>query len=326
MAHASLIRPHQHCPKQSFARPLIGFILSRLVHNVRPPEVLFLKRPLRLAAILTCIAAAVYLVLVGCVWWIQDSLVFQPTRGYADLPESRGLKHEDVALAIANNVTVRGWFVHALGAPQATILYLHGNGGDLSSYLTDISQLAKAGFDSLSIDYEGYGESSGHPSEANTYRDAAAAWSWLTTQRGVPSEHLAIWGFSLGGAVATQLAETYTPGALVLQSTFTSLPDVGALRFYWLPAHLITHNFFASLERMSKIHAPVFIAHSRTDKIVPFEMGRRLFAVANEPKVFRELTGGHINGLAATPSIWNDVLKFFTEAGVIEARADDTQW
>jgi fermentation-respiration switch protein FrsA (DUF1100 family) len=278
-----------------------------------------------LAAILTCIAAAVYLLLVGGVWWIQDSLVFQPTHGYTDLPESRGLRHEDVALDIAKNITVRGWFVHAVGTPQATILYLHGNGGDLSSYMTDISQLAKNGFDSLSIDYEGYGASSGRPSEANTYRDAAAAWTWLTTQRGLPSGHMAIWGYSLGGGVATQLAEAHAPGALVLQSTFTSLPDVGALRFYWLPVHLITHNFFESLARMSKIHTPVFIAHSRTDEIVPFEMGRRLFAAANEPKVFRELNGGH-NGLAATPSIWNDVLKFFTEAGVIEPRADETQW
>jgi hypothetical protein len=267
----------------------------------------------------------VYLLLVAWVWWIQDSLVFEAARGYADLPESRGLKHEDVTLDVANNGSVRGWFVHAVGTPQATILYLHGNGGDLSSYLTDISQFAKAGFDSFSIDYEGYGESSGRPSEANMYRDAAAAWSWLTTQRGVPSQHLAIWGFSLGGGVATQLAETHTPEALVLQSTFTSLPDVGALRFFWLPAHLLSHTFFNNLERMPKIDAPVLIAHSRTDQIVPFEMGRRLFAAANEPKVFRELTDGH-DGLAATPSIWNDVLEFFTEAGVIEPRADETQW
>jgi fermentation-respiration switch protein FrsA (DUF1100 family) len=279
-----------------------------------------MKRWQRWIAILAVMVATVYVFLVGLVWWKQDSLVFQGTQGYIDLPETHGLQHEDITLDVESGTMVRGWYVHAAGFPRATVLYFHGNGGNVSSYLGFIRRFADAGFDSFSIDYEGYGESTGHTTEANAYRDAAAAWSWLTGNRGVDPKHLVIWGFSLGGGVATQLAETHAPGALVLQSTFTSIPDVGAKAFAWIPVHLITHNLFNNLERMPRIHAPVLIAHGRADQLIPFEMGQHLFAAANPPKAFIELNGGHNGGLLQTPSIWNDVMKFFEEAGVISLK------
>jgi pimeloyl-ACP methyl ester carboxylesterase len=263
-------------------------------------------------------AVALYTAIIVFVWWSQDSIVFEGTRGYTDLPENHGLQREDINLEVEPGAMVRGWFVHAVGPPHATILYLHGNGGNVSTYLGMIRQFAEAGFDSFSIDYEGYGESTGHASEASAYRDANAAWLWLTDNRGVNPRHLAIWGYSLGGGVATQLAEVHTPGAVVLQSTFTSIPDVGAERLYWLPARPLVHTFFNNLDRMPKIHAPIFVAHGRADRVIPFEMGQHLFAAANPPKIFGELKGGHGDGLTAPLSIWNDVLKFLEQSGVVD--------
>ena len=275
------------------------------------------RKARRIAIILGLGASVAYFGMVGLVWWIQDSLVFAPTRGYTQLPETHGLEHEDVILEVAPGISVKGWFVRARGTPRATILYFHGSGGNLSSYMSFISQSAESGFDSFAIDYEGYGDSDGTPSEAAIYRDADAAWQWLTKTRGVDPKRVAIWGFSLGSGVATYCAERYDPGALVLQSGFTTIPDVGARIYFWLPIHRIAKTWFNNLERMPNIHVPLLIAHGREDLLIPFTMGEQLYAAANMPKKFVELNGGHNDGLDETPRLWSDVTELLQQAGVL---------
>ena len=272
-------------------------------------RLLRIARAIGVALILSYIAAT------GFIWWRQDSLVFGPSAEYHSLPDGQGLVYEDVDIEVVPGTNIRGWFVHALAEPRGAILYFHGNGGNLSSNLSRIRSFADEGFDSFSIDYEGYGASDGVPSEANLYRDADAAWEWLTKTKGVDPQQIVVWGHSLGGGVASWCAARQKPRMVVLESTFTSIPDLGAQIYPVLPIRLIAHNIFANLERVQAIRAPILIAHSKDDGVIPFEMGQALFRAANEPKRFVELGGNHNNGFVSTPSAWKEMKEFFENAG-----------
>jgi fermentation-respiration switch protein FrsA (DUF1100 family) len=248
-------------------------------------------------------------------WWTQDSLVFVPSREYRGLPEQQGLSHDDVDIEVEPGIHIRGWFVPAQGPSSGTVLYFHGNGGNLSNYLSRIAPFAAAGLDTLAIDYEGYGASGGTPSEANLYRDADAAWAWLTKIKGVEAGHIVVWGYSLGGGVATWCATKHTPGAVILESTFTSIPDVGARVYPWLPVRLIAHTEFANSSRVAAIHSPVLFGHGKRDVLIPFEMSVELHRLAREPKGFVEMAGGHDDSLVRHAETWSSVKKFLEDAG-----------
>lgn len=269
----------------------------------------------RIARSLVVVAVGSYIGVTGLIWWRQDSLVFRPTAEYFSLPDSQGLVHEDVDIEVAAGTKIRGWFVRAIGERRGTILYFHGNGGNLSSNLTRIHSFAEEGFDSFSIDYEGYGASDGKPSEANLYRDADAAWDWLTKTKGVDPKQIAIWGHSLGGATAAWCASRQNPRIVLLDSTFTSMPEMGAKIYPVLPIKLIAHNIFDNLERVQQIRVPILIANGRDDGLVPFEMGQELFRAANHPKRFVELAGDHGNGFESTPAAWKEMKELFEAAG-----------
>ena len=167
------------------------------------------------------------------------------------------------------------------------------------------------GYNTLLVDYRGYGESSGEPSETGTYRDATASWSWLTVTRGVKASDVVIFGESLGGGIATWLAAREKPRALILASAFTSIPDLGAEIYPWLPVRWLSrihYNNFANLER---INVPVLIAHSRDDEIIPYAHGKRLYAIAKQPKVFLDLDGGHNEGFVFAREDWAKAVQAF---------------
>jgi fermentation-respiration switch protein FrsA (DUF1100 family) len=194
-------------------------------------------------------------------------------------------------------------------------LYFHGTGSNLSSNLSRIRSFADQGFDSFSIDYEGFGASDGKPSEANLYRDADAAWEWLTRKKGVDPRQILVWGHSLGGGVASWCASKHNPRMVLLDSTFTSIPELGSHIYPILPVRYIAHNIFGNLERVAAIRSPILVAHSRNDEVIPFEMGKALFSAAKEPKRFVELEGNHNDGFASTPSAWAEMREFFENAG-----------
>jgi len=148
----------------------------------------------------------------------------------------------------------------------------------------------------LIVDYRGYGQSEGRISEQGTYLDAEAAWRYLVEQRGVSPEEIIIFGRSLGGGVATWLAGVHPPRALILESTFTSVPDIGAGQFPFVPVRWLARIHYNSLERLRQIHVPVLIIHSPDDTTIPYSHGERLFEAANEPKEFLEIQGGHNEG------------------------------
>jgi fermentation-respiration switch protein FrsA (DUF1100 family) len=297
------------------SRGPLPYILRSMSRSSRK----WVPRVLRLLAAIVLL----YTTATALLWWRQDDFLFRPSREYTILPDSAGLTHENVDIEVEPGTTIRGWFIPASGKPVGTVLYFHGNARNLSYYLHRVAPFAAAGFNSLSIDYEGYGESGGVPSEASLYRDADAAWNWLTETKGVESNRIVVWGYSLGGAAAIWCASKHDAGAVVLESTFTTIPDVGAHVFPWLPVKLVSRSEFPSLARVPMIREPILIAHGTQDNLTPFAMGRQLYEAAMEPKRFVELPGGHSDALVQNPGAWNEVRSFLAAAGFIAQATDD---
>ena len=154
----------------------------------------------------------------------------------------------------------------------------------------------RLGLSTFIIDYRGYGQSEGSPSEQGTYLDAEAAWRYLVEERGVPPDQIIVFGESLGGAVAAWLAQTHSPQALILLSTFTSIPDIGAQTYPFMPVRMLARIQYNTLARMPEINCPVLIVHGQEDEIVPYGHGQQLFEAANQPKEFLEIKGSHNEG------------------------------
>ena len=163
------------------------------------------------------------------------------------------------------------------------------------------------------FDYRGYGQSTGTPSEEGTYRDAAAAWQYLTQTKGLEARRIAVLGESLGGGVAAWLAEQERHGALILESSFTSGPDMASRLYPFLPVRWLCRIKYNTLERLPRIGCPVLVAHSRQDELIPFSQGRRLYAAAREPKEFFEMKGSHNEVREETGRAYEAALKRFLE-------------
>jgi len=239
--------------------------------------------------------AGVYLGICLLVYLTQARLVYFPFREIEATPRSLGLDYEEVKLCASDGIELSAWFVPCEGS-RGTVLFCHGNAGNISHRLHLIRMFHELGYAMLIFDYRGYGQSQGSPTEHGTYLDAQAAWDWLI-ERQTPPGRIVLYGESLGGAVAAWLAKENAPGALVLQSTFTSLPDVGARVYPWLPVRLLSRFRYNARSYVAQAKCPVLVAHSPTDEIVPYALGRKLFEAANEPKEFLDLSGSHNDGL-----------------------------
>jgi uncharacterized protein len=241
------------------------------------------------------IVVLVYVGLLVLLFLFQSRLVYFPSRDVSMTPRTFGMAFEDVTLETEDGVKIHGWYVPADDA-KGTVLFFHGNGGNISHRLPTLQTFREMGLNTLIVDYRGYGRSEGSPSEKGTYRDAEAAWKWLTETKKVPPDKLVIFGRSLGGAVASHLALQHPPAGLVLESSFTSIPDMGARLYWYLPIRLLSRFQYNTRKNVAAVHCPVLIVHSPDDEIVPFDNGRSLFDAANEPKQFLEITGGHNEG------------------------------
>lgn len=241
------------------------------------------------------LAATLYGAMLLVLFLRQDGLVYYPdlpSREYEATPKQENLSYENVTLTTSDGVRLAAWFVPA-EHPRGVLLYAHGNAGNISHRLDGIKLFHDLGLSVLIFDYRGYGQSSGEPDEEGTYRDAEAAWQHLTAQRGIKPEHIVVFGESLGSSVAAHLAAQHRPGALILASAFTSVPDLASDLYPLLPVRWITRYRYDTRRYLQNVHAPVLIAHSREDEIIPFSHGQTLYTAAHEPKRFLELRGGH---------------------------------
>lgn len=250
----------------------------------------------------------IYLGLTALIYFKQSSLVFLPEidRSFRGSPADIGLKFSPLKLATADGETLDGWFVPA-GTKRETrglVIFFHGNAGNIGHRLDYLSMFHDLGLATLIVDYRGYGRSSGTPTEEGTYLDAAAVWRHATQALEIPAARIVLFGESLGGGVAAQLAGGNRPGALVLASTFTSVPDMGADLYPLLPIRLLAHIHYDSLARLSQITCPLLVIHSRNDDIIPFTHGQRLFDAGHQPKQFLEIAGGHNDGFVFGRDDW----------------------
>lgn len=262
------------------------------------------------------IIVLVYLGLAALIFFKQSALVFLPEmdRAFRASPADIGLPFTALKLATGDGEILDGWFVPAGTEPKrGLVIFFHGNAGNIGHRLDYLRMFHDLGLGTLMLDYRGYGLSSGSPSEAGTYSDAATAWRHATQSLGFPSDRIALFGESLGGGVAAQLAAEDRPAALVLASTFTSVPDMGADLYPLLPIRLLARIRYDTLARLSGITCPVLVIHSRNDDIVPFTHGQRLFAAAHPPKQFLELQGGHNDGFVFGRDDWVRKLDAFLQ-------------
>jgi len=248
------------------------------------------------------------------VFLFQSHLVFFPGTGREAVltPQSYGMRFESLQIQTSDGETLHAWWVPAEDA-RGVVLFFHGNAGNISHRLDYLQMFHRLRYSTLIVDYRGYGSSTGTPSEAGTYRDAEAAWDYLRHARFAQPRDVVIAGESLGGAVATWLAAKVNPRALVLFSTFTSVTDLGAQVYWFLPVRLLSRIGYDNRENLKRIRAPVFIAHSRDDDIVPYAHGKRLYETANEPKAFLEMRGGHNDGFIFTQPEWVAQLATFLD-------------
>jgi fermentation-respiration switch protein FrsA (DUF1100 family) len=240
-----------------------------------------------------CLAALLLaLLLQGCV----SSLIYFPDREIHPIPAGTGLAPRWVFLEAKDGVRLSAWYLPPQTAERGVVLFLHGNGGNVSHYADALARFDRLGFGSFAPDYRGYGRSEGTPSEAGLYRDAEAAWEHLVHTLGIPPKRIVIYGRSLGGAVAAWLTRSRSPRLLVLESSFTSLRAVAARLYPWAPTGLLLGEMFDTEGFVREVRCPVLVIHSPDDEIVPYAHGLRLFERAKPPKRLLEIRGGHNSG------------------------------
>ncbi|MGQ0587616.1 MAG: alpha/beta hydrolase [Gammaproteobacteria bacterium] len=253
-------------------------------------------RRMTLAGVVASLAAA-YGLLCAALYLLQDRMLFLPGipgREITATPAALNLRFEELAITTADGLRLHGWWVPAEGA-RRTLLHFHGNAGNISHRLELLEIWHALGLNVVLFDYRGYGASDGSPSEEGLYRDAEAVWAALMA-RGVRANDVVIHGQSMGGAVAAWLAARRQPAALVLESAFTSVPEVAAGLYPWLPVRLLARLRLDTRGELARVRAPVLVIHSRDDEIIPFAHGEALLAAAQGSKQLIELRGDHNGG------------------------------
>jgi len=244
--------------------------------------------------------------------WFEHRQIYFPTREFVADAEALARPFENVQFKTSDGVELHGWFLPvATNSPRRhlAVLICHGNGGNISHRLDLCRLLLEGGVAVFVFDYRGYGHSRGTPGEEGTYLDAQAAHRWLS-DKGFRGEHIVAFGESLGGGVAAELALRETLGGLVLQSSFTSIPDVGAELFPWLPVRWISTVKYDTQSKLPRMHIPVMVMHSRADTLIGFHHGEANFATANEPKLFWELQGDHNDSLSSDQGFADGIERF----------------
>lgn len=264
----------------------------------------------RMAQSLIFILVSVWILLSLLLYFFQPKFVYIPWSELATTPVAAGLPYEDVWLTTNDNVKIHGWFVPHEN-PRATLLFLHGNGGNISHRLEKLLIYHQLDLSVFIIDYRGYGLSEGRPSEQGTYRDAESAWHYLTKDKHIPGKQIVIYGESLGGAVAAHLAGNVKAGALVLESVFTSVVAMGKHYYPYLPVKLLVRIKYPTINYLSQVQYPVLIIHSPHDDIVPYQHGEKLYEAANDPKSFLEITGDHNGGFFESGEVYRQGLDRF---------------
>ena len=247
---------------------------------------------------------------------MQPKFLYGPVREVAYTPGELGLVFEDVAFKSSDGLQLSGWYMPAKSS-EFTVLFCHGNGGNIAHRLDSINIFHDLGLNCFIFDYRGYGNSEGAPCEEGTYLDAGAAYKWLREEKKISPDNIIIFGRSLGGSIAAQLASKVKARALVIESAFTSYIDIGKKFYPYMPVRWFARFSYRTIDYIKNVDCPVMLIYSRNDDIVPFEFGPELYEAANEPKEFVEILGSHNDGFLVSGEIykkaWTKWLKFLKE-------------
>ena len=270
--------------------------------------------------IAAALAFALLALYVGAGLWIylrQERVLFHPSKEMLCDPSSAGLAFEQCSFRSADGMELEAWFIPA-DRPRCCVLFCLGNAGNISYYLETASEFHSLGCDLLLFNYRGYGNSgSGHdafPSEAGVYLDAEAAWDYLVNARGIPAERILLAGRSLGGGTACELALRRPVKALLLESTFKSIPSMAQELYPLYPSALLARIKLDNLAKIPRIGIPTLIAHSFEDELVPHRHGKELFKLSGgSPKGFITLSGSHNDCYFASSASYHAALERFIQ-------------
>lgn len=255
-------------------------------------------------------AALIYLVLLIAIYLLQRHLLYHPNRTQVS-PEEVGLSGVEVVnLATEPGEKLIAWYAPAQ-AGKPTILFFHGNAGDISGRAERFAYYQRAGYGVMFLSYRGYGASTGSPSETGLISDANAAYDWLV-EHDVPASKIAVVGESLGTGVSVQLAAQKPVAAIALEAPFTSTANVARLSYWWLPVSLLMKDQFKSIDHVKDVHVPLLVMHGTDDRLIPIEMGKTLFDAANEPKEFVAIANGTHGSIFSEPA-WQREIDFFNK-------------
>lgn len=257
-------------------------------------------------------------VILFIVWirYIERRSIFFPMKDIFVTPESSGLAYEDIYIKTSDNKRLNGWYIPA-GDAGPVVLFCHGNAGNISHRLEKISILRHLGESIFIFDYRGYGRSEGIPSEKGFYKDARAAYDYLTRERGISADNIILYGESIGGAVASDLALKVSVRGLITEELFTSIKDMAGIAYPFMP-HFIFASRFDSESKMKHIRCPKLIIHSIDDEIVPFRLGEKLFAAASAPKRFLKIRGSHNSAFFDSKERFKEGIRSFFKFGALE--------
>jgi fermentation-respiration switch protein FrsA (DUF1100 family) len=243
--------------------------------------------------------AIAYVVILVVLLLLEDRFLYGPREVELEKPPI-GIAVDELEMTNRRGERIHAWWSKAKNwrPEQGAVLFCHGNGGNLSHRGRVLTHWTKEmGLAVLLFDYPGYGKSSGVPSEDGCYAAGEAAYDWLREVAKVPAQRILLYGGSLGGGIAVDLASYKPNWALVLVAAFTSFPDMAETRFPWLPGRWLVRNQFDNIDKIARCRGPVFVAHAPQDDLIPFSQGKRLFEAAPEPKYFFPMPNYHHNDL-----------------------------
>ena len=260
-------------------------------------------------SILTALVLAIA-VFGGFMYVNQPAMIFFPIKELHEAPSHWGMDFENLTITTDDDIALHAWFIPQQSS-EKTLLFFHGNASNISHRGDSVKIFHDLGLNVLIFDYRGYGQSEGKPTEAGLYRDARAAWNYLTQTRGVNSKDIVLFGRSLGGAVAANLASEVDAGAIILESTFSSARDM-AQELFPLLSYMIPLRFhFNTAKFVQKVNCPVLVIHSPDDEIIPYSLGRKVYDAANQPRLMLDINGDHNGGFLRSQPHYGRGLKQF---------------
>ena len=291
---------------------------ARLSVGLSPPS----KTASRLLIGLPTLVAAGFAAVLLWFHLNEDALVYQPWPGkLTAAPAALGLDSQDVTLLTSDGVSLAARVIpppHEVSDTTAAwLLYFHGASGNIGllGYNEAWAKFRRLGLGVLAVDYRGYGQSAGRPSETGLYHDADAAWAYLTGQLHVAPARIVIYGYSLGSAVAIDLATRVPAAGLIVEGGLVSVPARGKELYPFLPTTWLAHNRFASVDKIAAVAMPKLFIHARQDADVPISHGQRLFSAARAPKYFQDVAGGHRSSHEVDPGFFPGVARFVAGLG-----------